>query len=198
MISLIDYVTYRKEEGPVKIIRLPHFGVEFHWDSRQDEIIQEIREQLLDASLYRKTFDCWFLVKENKECHLYFSDTVSPELLSFQIIDKKSYEYTREDWLKIWNEEEDLDLDAIAPKINEPFFDSVYTRAKAEIISIEVCQSNHGGFLKSVAHAFHKADRENKEIIRDAWYKLIKKYSLEEEYKQAIEEHQPEYLEGYK
>lgn len=70
----------------------------------------------------------------------------------------------------------------------------VVESAKAEIIAIEICLSNHGDFLKSIAHAFHKADRANKEIIRDAWYKLIEKYELEKEYRDAIEEHLDEYL----
>lgn len=225
MISLIDYVTYRKEEGPVKIIRLPHFGVEFHWDSDGDKIIQEIRGQLHDASFYRKKYDCWVLAKENKECHLYFSDIPGYELLKLEFIVKQIYEYTREQWQKIWSEKE-LDLNLLKPSDKKFSFGEPHDTitisnmktspthpyaihglerniaikeskaARAEIISIEVCQSKHGGFLKSMAHAFHKADRGNKEIIRNVWYELIEKYNLEKEYKQAIEEHLPEYLGG--
>ena len=223
MINQVIYTKYRKDEGQVKLIRLPHFYVEFHWDDPGEEIIRSIREQLEGASLYQKTSDCWVLVKGDRECHLYFSDAPGYELLKFVIVIKQSYEYTREEWQRIWNEwGEGLDqgplgfnIELLDPdKIKEVDVSSTHPyaphaleqnirirekeAAKAEIISVEVCHSNHGDFLKSVAHVFHKADRENKEIIRDAWYKLIKKYRLEEEYKQAIEEHLPEYLEGYK
>jgi len=45
--------------------------------------------------------------------------------------------------------------------------------------------SNHGGFLKTFAEAYLRADMENKEILKEAWERLIVKYELAEEYKKS-------------
>jgi len=64
-----------------------------------------------------------------------------------------------------------------------------------QIIAVEVTNSNHGDFLKHVAHAWVKADPGNKIILRTAWRKLINKYELAKEYSKKIEEHRWEYEE---
>ena len=49
-------------------------------------------------------------------------------------------------------------------------------------IAIKVTKSLHGGFLRTFADAYLKADNSNKRILWSAWTRLIEKYQLDEEY----------------
>jgi len=70
--------------------------------------------------------------------------------------------------------------------------------ANLMIVAVEVSQSNHGDYLKHLAAAYVKADRENKALMKPFWEATVNKYGLELEYQQAIAEHQEEYLkEGF-
>ena len=66
--------------------------------------------------------------------------------------------------------------------------------ANLMIMAIEVAQSRHGDYLKHLAQAYVKADRENKQMMKPFWSATVNKYGLEVEYQHAIAEHQKEYL----
>ena len=68
--------------------------------------------------------------------------------------------------------------------------------ANLMIIAVEVSQSNHGDYLKHLAAAYVKADRENRVLMKPFWSTMVNKYGLEVEYQQAIAEHQEEYLDA--
>lgn len=48
-------------------------------------------------------------------------------------------------------------------------------------IAVNVCNSNHEDFLKTLADAWLRADPDNKQILRSAWTEIIKIYHLDEE-----------------
>jgi len=63
------------------------------------------------------------------------------------------------------------------------------TDAILTIIAVEVENSNHGDFLKTLAKAWQLADRDNRPLIKPAWVVIADKYKLADEYADAIEEH---------
>ena len=48
-------------------------------------------------------------------------------------------------------------------------------------IAVRVVNSQHGGFLRTFADAYLRADQENERILRPAWLVLVDKYGLDEE-----------------
>ena len=52
-------------------------------------------------------------------------------------------------------------------------------------IASEVMNSSRGPFLRTVAEAYVRADLHNREILREAWTNVVKKYRLDEEYKKT-------------
>lgn len=49
-------------------------------------------------------------------------------------------------------------------------------------IAVNVVESLHGDFLKQLARTWLHADPFNKEILREAWETIIKKYKLDKEF----------------
>ncbi|MBA7685888.1 hypothetical protein ES703_94319 [subsurface metagenome] len=48
-------------------------------------------------------------------------------------------------------------------------------------IARNIINSRHGSFLKSIADAWLRADRDNKQILKPAWVTIIEKYGLDKE-----------------
>jgi len=59
---------------------------------------------------------------------------------------------------------------------------------RLDIIATSVLNSNHGDYLKTVAHAYLKADRwENKRLMQPFWSQMVAKYGLDKEYAGIVE-----------
>ena len=53
--------------------------------------------------------------------------------------------------------------------------------ARLSDIAVRIYNSSHGDFLRTLAHAWLRADMSNKRILRPCWSAIVTKYDLDKE-----------------